>query len=38
MNCESIIKFIKYYYWCALEMYQDYVNPPCPECGVKKVS
>lgn len=35
-DCNSIIKLIKYYYWCTYEIYENWVNPPCKECGVKK--
>lgn len=38
MDCQSIIKLLKYYYWCCYEVYENWSNPPCKECGVKKVS
>ncbi len=31
----SIIRHIKYYYWCLWEIWDDYWHPPCKECGIK---
>lgn len=35
-ECHSIIRHIKYYYWCLLELWEDYWYPPCKECGIRK--
>ena len=37
VECDAIIKHFKYYWWCLFDLWDNWRNPPCPECGVKKV-
>ena len=36
VECHSIIKHIKYFYWCLCDAWEDYWYPKCKECGIRK--
>lgn len=36
VECEAIVKHLRYYYWCVYEMWYDFWYPKCKECGIRK--
>jgi len=36
VECHSILRHLKYLWWCVTDAWDTYWDPPCPECGLKK--
>jgi hypothetical protein len=35
-KCEILMHYCKEWYYYLYKLFDDWKNPPCPECGIKK--